>query len=189
MKTNYLNLITLTILFLSCSQTTEPLNASINSNTKIDLLKRIFQLEVNNNWKYQELSYYKRTGENLISWNTEEEFYQILMNDDCDIALLRVGVLRLSTGTLNETDSLLLDFLEHEDGLVSLNAARALAYRDKRNGLEILQNCASGRIVLTSSSFEMNYAALALLILKENLPEEYLEWSFADPLYLKLNVI
>jgi len=35
----------------------------------------------------------------------------------------------------------------------------------------------------------MNTAALALLILNENLPKEYLEWPFADPLYLKLNTI
>ena len=190
MKTKYLNLITLTILLFSCSQTTEPLNHPVDSEIKIELLKRIFQLEVDNNCKYQELSYYQRTGENLISWDTEEEFYQAIKDKDCDIAILRVSVLSLSTGTLEETDSLLLDFLNnHDDDLVRLNAARALAYRDKKDGIEILLSCASGSLVLTSSSFEMNYAALVLLILDENLPQEYLEWPFADPLYLKLNAI
>jgi hypothetical protein len=189
MKTILFILISLTILALSCSQSTEPLSTSINADTKIEMLKRIFQLEVNNHWKYQELSYYQRTGENLISWNTEEEFYQVLLNDDCDITLLRIGILSLSTGSLPETDNILLDFLDHEDGLVSLNAARALAYRDKQDGLEILQDCASAKIGLTSSSFEMNWAALALLILDVNLPQEYLEWQFADPLYIKLDKI
>ena len=189
MKTKYLNLFILTILFLSCSQSTEPLKSSFDSDSKIELFKRVFQLEVDNHWKYQELSYYKRTGEDLRSWATEEEFYLIIKDENCDIAILRVVVLSLSTGTLEETNSLLLDFLDNEDGLVSLNAARALAYRNKNDGLEILQECASGNFVLTSSSFEMNYAALALLILEEQLPQEYLDWPFADPLYKKLNTI
>jgi len=102
--------------------------------------------------------------------------------------LLRVGVLSLSTGTLEDTERLLIDFLNNnKDDIVRFNAARALAYRGKRDGIDILRNCASGNLVLTSSSFEMNAAALALLILNERLPEEYLEWRFADSLYLKLN--
>jgi len=97
-------------------------------------------------------------------------------------------MLLLSTGTLEETERILIDFLNNnKDNIVHFNAARALAYRGRREGIDLLQDCASGNLVLTSSGFERNAAALALLILNEKLPKEYLEWPFADPLYIKLN--
>lgn len=97
-------------------------------------------------------------------------------------------MLLLSTGTLEETERILIDFLNNnKDNIVHFNAARALAYRCRREGIDLLQDCASGNLVLTSSGFERNAAALALLILNEKLPKEYLEWPFADPLYIKLN--
>jgi len=187
MKVHYFIFLLFPIIFLFCSHTTEPENNAISQNIQLEFLKRIFQLEVNNHWKYEELNYYKRTGEDLLSWSTEEEFYQKLKDENNDISFLRVGVLLLSTGRLEETEKLLLDFLnKHEDDLVRFNAARALAYRGRKDGVELLRSCASGKLVLTTSSFEINAAALALLLLNEDLPKEYSEWSLADPLYLML---
>ncbi|MBN1999274.1 hypothetical protein JW935_17075 [candidate division KSB1 bacterium] len=65
-----------------------------------------------------------------------------------------------------------------------LNAARALAYMGYDDGSIYLKDCASGKIVLSSSLFERDAAALALLFLGEKLPDEYLNWNRADPLYV-----
>jgi len=75
MKSNYYQAMLLPIIFLFCSHATEPEKYTIDNDIKIELLKRIFQLEVSYNWKNEELAYYQRTGENLISWYTENEFY------------------------------------------------------------------------------------------------------------------
>ena len=72
-----------------------------------------------------------------------------------------------------------------EDDIIRFNAAQALAYRGRKDGLELLQQCASGVKVLSSSGHERHEAALALLLLNEGLPQEYLSHFSADRLYLK----
>ena len=89
---------------------------------------------------------------------------------------------------LEEVDSYLVEVLKNDgDETVSFNAARALAYRGKKDRVEILRSCTAGDLILTSSGFERHAWALALLILGEKLPEEYVAWQFADPLYLELH--
>ena len=187
MKVNRVTTFIFVAIFLFCTHSTDPEDNAISENIQVELLKRIFQLEVMTYWKNEEINYYKRTGEDLISWSTNEEFYQKLKEENNDISFIRAAVLLLSSGNLEETDILLLNFLNtHDDDLVRFNAARSLAYRGRKGGIEILRNCASGELVLTVSAFEINAAALALLILKEELPQKYIENSMADPLYLEL---
>lgn len=176
-------------IFLVCAQTTEPdKNDALITDLRIELLKRIYQLDVSVNWKNEELNYFKRTGEDLLSWNTEEEFLEKLKDEQSDIRFRRAGILLLATSQLEEADRFLVEVLKNdEDDIVRFNAARALAYRGKKDGLAILSSCATGDLVLTSSSFERHAAALALLLLSEKLPQEYVAWQFADPLYLKLH--
>ena len=88
MKAHNLILLLFPIIFLFCSHTTKPENNAISQNIQLEFLKRIFQLEVNNNWKYEELNYYKRTGEDLLSWSTEAEFCQKLKDENNDISFL-----------------------------------------------------------------------------------------------------
>lgn len=181
-------IIMVSLISLHCSHVTEPgHDMKIDDNIKIELLKRIFLLEVNNDWKNAELSYFKATNEDLKSWSTEKELIQKLQDEDSDIIFVRSGILLLSTSSDEGIDNLLIDFLNtHDDGIVQLNAARALAYRGNKAGLSLLQKCAAGEMVLTSSGFEINAAALALLILEEELPVKYSKCRIADPLYLLL---
>jgi hypothetical protein len=190
MKIYNIIFVLLLIIFMSCSKTTEPVDneeSEMGNEIRIEVLKRIFDLEEHVNWRIQELRHFKSTGENLLSWYTAEEFIEKLKNEENDIGFIRAGTLRLAKCYLNEADNLLIDFLENsDDSIVRLNSARSLAYRGKDNGSEILLNCASGDLIISSSDFERNAAALALLLLEKELPKEYLEWPFADPLFLML---
>ena len=179
-------------LVLHCQQSTEPLKnytiyAATDPEIRIDLLKRIYLLDVKNTWQNAEFSYYRATNQNLMTWSTEIELQQKLQESDNDIIFSRAGVLLLSESKTDQTENILIDFLNnHSDDIVRLNAARALAYRGNKSGLELLKKCAAGEMIMTSSLFEVNAAALALLILDEELPDKYSETGVADSLYLKL---
>jgi len=175
-----------------CSQSNEPTDASENNGMdrtiQLDLLKRVFQLEARYTWKHEELVYFKRTGDDLISWYTEEEMLAELQKEDCDLGLRRAGVLIIANSPTTAVEEMLSEFLVNDDdAIVQFNCACALAYRGKLDGLEMLTQCAIGELVLTSSSFERNSAALALLLLGHKLPQAYLDWQFADPLYVACN--
>lgn len=111
-----------------------------------------------------------------------------MKDEQSDVSFRRAGILLLAMSQLEEVDSYLVDVLKNdEDEIVRFNAARSLAYRGGKDGLSLLNSCAAGDLVLTSSSFERHAASLALLLLSEKLPQQYISWQFADPLYLKLH--
>ncbi|MDZ7376153.1 MAG: hypothetical protein ONB13_05995 [candidate division KSB1 bacterium] len=179
----------ITSLFLFCSQATEPSKSDyFSEDIKIELLKRIYLLDVSKSWKWEELNYYKRTGKDLVTWYTEHEFIQKLKSELDNLDFSRSGILLLAASQLDEAEQLLFDVLKNaNDQFLRFNAARALAYRKKKDGLDLLYRCAAGDLVLTSSELERHDAALALLLLGERLPQEYLNSGFADPLYVKLS--
>ncbi|NQT26679.1 HEAT repeat domain-containing protein [candidate division KSB1 bacterium] len=180
-------IIVVSVLSLHCSHSTEPETDILTNDIKIELLRQIFRLDVGIDWSNEKFNYYRVTNEELPFWSTEAELRDILREDDIDIRLLRVGTLLLYEHTSPDANVLLLDFLNnHRDDLVRFNAARALAYRDNKAGIDLLNECASGQLTMTSSGFEVNAAALALLILGEELPEEYYELHIADPLFMRL---
>ncbi len=181
--------VVLPAMLLYCSQTTAPINGlKLSDDLQIELLKRIYLLDVTENGTLEQLNYYKRTGTDLVTWSTEEEFLQKLKGEINHLEFSRPAVLLLAGSQVAEADQFLLDVLKNaSDQFLRFNAARALAYRGKNDGLELLRQCAVGDLVLTNSGLEQHAAALALLLLNEKLPTAYLQSGFADPLYVKLS--
>ncbi len=190
MKTNRLLFsVVLFSLFLCCSQATEPeKNGGVSSELKIELLKRIYKLDVTIAAKIEEFSYFERTGSRLETGGSLEEFFMKLKDESSDIGFRRTGILALGYIDLEGVENYLVEVLKNaQDAILRLNAARALAYRGRKDGLELLRSCAAGDLALSSSGFEQHAAALALLLLGERLPQAYLASNFADPLYVKLS--
>lgn len=187
MKVIKITLIFFIFFLFTCSKIIEPVGIKDNSDIQKELLKRVFLLKASIDWCYEEFHYYKKTGNELMTWSTHEQFIQKLKNDKDDVSFKRVGVLRLSGYYSEDTEILLIDFLRNDDDTITrFNAAQVLAFYGKKYGIDILLQCATGELVLSSSSYERNAAALALLLLDEKLPKQYTDWQFADPIYLRI---
>lgn len=184
MKTQKIILLLFLFSLLSCSKSsTAPEIEKIQPEFKVEALRKIFLLDVHTDWQYAEFNHYVSTKEDLRSWSTAEELIQKLKETD-DRSFRRAGILLLASNPEPEVENVLLDFFNNEEGIEKLNAARVLAYRENSTGLSYLKSCVSGNTVLTSSGFERNAAALAILLLNQDLPQEYREWEMADRLYL-----
>ena len=142
-------------------------------------------MESKYNWEYANNNYFRATGKDFEYGSTSDDFAQSLQDKNIDIRIMRAGV-KIIVSESNE--ELLIDFLKnHDDGLVQLNSAVALAYLGNSIGLDMIIDCAKGKIVLSSSSNERHHAALGLLLLNKKLPDEYMNWFGADEYYIKFN--
>lgn len=100
---------------------------------------------------------------------TWEEARKALTSDDA--GLRRMAVLVLARMPLTpERRDLFTTLLRDRDAHVAFNAARALALHGDKAGVQLLREVAWGRGVRTSSGFELDAAAWALLALDEEPP-------------------
>ena len=170
-----------------CSTINEPLELDeevLNLKIRQESLKKIYRLQIWGEWEIRKHNYYLSNGTEFSEGFTTEDFHQSLKSENIDIRILRTGILKLPLRSNDETEDLLLDFLNnHNDSIVRLNSAIALAVLGNKTGLALLKKCAEGNMVLSSSGHEKNDAALGLLLLNEKLPGEYFSWRQADPYY------
>lgn len=190
MKTYRLILI-LFPLILSCSdinQTLEEENNKQRSELINKSLRKIYLLESKVKWEIAMHRYFVVNGKEFDYGSNEEDFNQTLNNIDIDISVLRAGITRLPLFMTDITEELLLSFLNsHDDFFVQVHSAVTLAYIGNRTGVDLLRNCAEGKIVLSTSNYERDYSALGLLLLNEELPDDYINYFWADEYYTMLN--
>jgi hypothetical protein len=147
--------------------------------TQKELLKRLFRYECRYYWEAKHLQ---------VKWLTAEDLRHLINDKTQDIIFHRAAVLLLTDDNSKEAYELLVQLLGNDnDAITRLYAAGILAYYGHREGLNLLKLTASGKNVLTQSGFELNWAALGLLLLNEPLPPEYHTHPFADKLFLKLD--
>lgn len=86
----------------------------------------------------------------------------------------RLGALRMCWYAGDkEIKPLLVSLLGDEDQCVAFNAARALAFQGFKEGVPLLRKTAKGEFAVSQSGFELDRAALALLVLSEKLPKGF----------------
>ncbi|MCK4626157.1 MAG: hypothetical protein KAV00_12645, partial [Phycisphaerae bacterium] len=100
---------------------------------------------------------------------TADEAVDRIQNSS-DSRFRRVATLVLGLHSGIKARTKLVELLKDDDPLVALHAARWLAYRGQRQGMAVLKKCAIGKDALSSSEFEREAAAWALLALGERPP-------------------
>ena len=78
---------------------------------------------------------------------------------------------------------------ETSDHYKRFNAARALAYLGDCRCVDILSKTLAGEFAMTSSGFELSEAALYLLYLGHDFPDDFLFTRVPNPLYPELNAL
>lgn len=109
---------------------------------------------------------------------------------DDDLRKDRVSPLELVSADPNVVEQLhgiMTD--ETNDAYKRFNAARALAYLGDRRCVDILSKTLAGEFAMTSSGFELSEAALCLLYLEYDFPDDFLFTRVPNALYPELNAL